>query len=722
MGSSKGASIINGEADLKIILEEHQLYKQENEELQGMLQDSLEQVETFRGKVTAYKDAQEFLEASLAELEDENQRLQEQVSATHVSERTMNTRDTHIRELQTEVEEMTTKAEANEAAVSRLQQDLGASRQANEELQQQLSEALSTRQIVDKKVDEFKIKLDKQTSMISELHHTISQMEVQAREWQRERDDAIQAQTTLKAEVEEKTRHAHQAAVSEVQAALTSAETQEREVKKLKLELRDAQDNAEKMQFQLESVISSVRKDLVETQGDSKAAALAGLSLTELVEQLKKEKTRCIEECTRIKKELEETEGKLNEREELLTRVMDHLQSMGAETDTTSDNNNALENISLQLKRFKDERDHLLEFTTQLEDEIDSFQTKYHALELERSKLLADNANLESLLSKLQDEFDMVSQKLDERNDMLSKAMKYIQGLEARDEDDGTDMSQMEQSPKKSISLDDMEALFQKLEELRQVHEGLQKRTEDSELALMKANNEIAKSNQALQDEIDTREAQYKMLEEAQLRVTCLQDQIDALEQSQSQLQSELEASKAHATELDNLLKDKEAELAQIRSELESVDANMRAAAEAGLSLTQMLAKLREDHAAKVAELEEELTALKAKVAEYERILRGVKDMLEQENESDEHPHEQNDEESMKGLIARLKKRLEMSDASEKELERLLQEMEREIDEQKKIVSQQQAELEKNRLRQSELEVRTKHKSRSSVEENINFL
>ena len=703
MSSSKGASIMEGNADLSIVLEEHQLYKEENDELRGMLEDALLQVDSLGSRLKSHKEAQEFLEQNLADLEDENQRLQDQVSSTHASQRSVTTRESHIRELRAEVEEMQGKAEASQAHLEQLQQEADSSKAALEDAQQQLTEALNARHAVDEEVDALKQKLQDKEEELTRVRANLAEASDEAARARAECETAQTQSTQARALAEQHAAQAQRAADSEVQAALTSAEEYEREVRQLKVELKDSRDTCEKQQYEMESILTTVRKELVESQGNAETAALAGLSLKELVDQLKDDKLRATGERDEAVQRLAEVEQRLEEREALLTQVMEHLQSVGGgQGEGEGADADALNSLSHRLERAKQEHDDMQSMMTQMEEEADKLQQQVKDLEGERKDLCRSKQELDDALTETKHDLETVTAKLEEREAMLAKVMAFLKSArDGDDTDEGSDGAEGEGSGDAGFSAKGLDALVEQLQAAERERERLRRAKAEADAQLKTSASELATAKQALQDEEDARAAAAEQLAQAERRADALEGRVGELEASQASLEAKLKDAEARETALAAELKAKSDELDAIRAELEGANANMRAAAEAGLSLTEMLNKLKEEHAARVAELEAELQQLRDKVAEYERILRGVKDMLEQQKDGD-----QGDGVVVDGdVIAQLKRRLELGEAEREELERTLTEMETELASKNAEIERLKEELEASKLKISQLEV-----------------
>ena len=200
---------------------------------------------------------------------------------------------------------------------------------------------------------------------------------------------------------------------------------------------------------------------------------------------------------------------------------------------------------------------------------------------------------------------------------MLSKVMKFLkdQGIDVGKHGSGDD-GEDDGSAGKNVMSGKGEDLSRMLSEQMAAAAAEHQRLLDANLkyeqeikALTQRVRELEQHVTDMQDELAACKAQLSAAEKLQ-------------EQLKDQLQQALDDLATWKTKYDDehALRTKfESELEALRVELASVNADMEAAARAGLTLTEMLAQLKADYEARIKALEEEIAALKNEVAQYKK-------------------------------------------------------------------------------------------------------
>jgi chromosome segregation ATPase len=289
-----------------------------------------------------------------------------------------------------------------------------------------------------------------------------------------------------------------------------------------------------------------------------------------------------------------------------------------------------LDALQHKLEQLAQEREHLQAMLEQYEADNGSLEARLREAESSLAQLRRQHGQLQDTLAAREEELVATQQKLDEREGLLANVMSFLQG-----KGDGDEAGNADAAAAAAASGTGPGSLVQ------QVREQLDLAAQERSLLL----------------------AQLTELQAALLART---RELEALRQSSSDRIDELEAELAVVTaernRLEADLSNAHAELQALRDQLAELGENMQLAARAGLSLTEMLHQLKQQHADREAELLARIAELQKQLEAYEARLARLRDLF---------PAGDGDGEG--DLLDQLRYRLETALATQKQLEDLLE-------------------------------------------------
>eukprot|EP00045_Choanoeca_perplexa_P017381 m.251567 g.251567 ORF g.251567 m.251567 type:complete len:1550 (+) comp17522_c0_seq1:61-4710(+) len=667
LGAASSAGIDPANFDLAGMLEEHKLSQEENEQLQAMLESSLADLDAARGKSQRHAESLAFVEETLASYEEENRSLLEELNQL---------KDTYKKSsgsLDEEVKELRVRSATLEEQVKGLAAEAEANKNEADSLRQQAQDETAAAQ---------RLRQDKQ-ALQAEVEELNTQATDYKDKWQGAKTELEALATDMQAKEEALTQQAQQASVlaqhaqeemgkmqqivaAEHEAVDSAKMEHEQEIDRAKAEhqreLVDLQEQLMRNEVHMQGVIDAIA---VELRGAKDDANHQG-SLSDMVEELRNAKQRSQEEAEAWQAKQVETQAKLDEREMLLTQVMEHVQGMTAATGggETSDMS-PLDALQHKLEQLSSEREALLQSIEQNELDIETLQQQLDTSEALVEQLKAEQARLSDALDSRERELEASNQKLSEREEMLSSVMAFLQGKKEEDEDGNPIPTTTDVLNSGTDFVKDFEA---QLELAAAQRDELMAAVQQLSEALQATKAELATLERTSSDKIDELETEVARLAPYEDQTAKLKEQVADLTAQRQQLQDELADVKEKNETLSSDLAAKTAELAALREELAALDDNMRKAAHAGLSLSEMINQLKEQHAQREAELLAELKTLQAQLADYEARLQRLKDLFpDGDGEGGD-------------IIEQLQHRLELALRQKSEMETLLEELQAELD------------------------------------------
>ena len=436
---------------------------------------------------------------------------------------------------------------------------------------------------------------------------------------------------------------------------------QANEVRELQQELEQSRAEGRQMQESLNDALGALKTQLISSNSNLESAALAGLGLTEMVNQLRADRDQAVD-AMRVEKEKQMAQQKrdleaamenakkemqalvdgkeaelaalriefnenaklLSDREALLTQIMVHLQGEQTATKDGDEGKKAkagafdAEDFQARMERVQAER-------RSLEDQLADFEQENGRLERElaeargqRSELLNNVRKLEKSVADKDADLESVQAALAARNEMLAGVMRFLkeQGLDLNgggsgkrgdgdgDNDDEASLKNLASSSGADLS----RAISEQMAAAAAEHQRLLEAARKSEQDIKQLTQRVRELEQAVtdgQDELASRNQQLSAAEQ-------LQDQLQHAQEDAAMWKAKFDEELALRNKV-------QGELDTLRAELAGANADMEAAARAGLTLTEMLAQLKADYVAKIKALEEENASLRNDVAQYKK-------------------------------------------------------------------------------------------------------
>eukprot|EP00049_Salpingoeca_infusionum_P023087 m.10332 g.10332 ORF g.10332 m.10332 type:complete len:1658 (+) comp5548_c0_seq1:208-5181(+) len=697
----------SGDFDIGAMLEDMELCQEENEELQALLQETAGQIESMQLELKRAEETRVYLDTTLNDVEEDNRNLLKDIEDMKAAQRRASSLEASSEQLKEELQEVHAEADTLKVKLQTALADLREAQQLVKDQEAQIKEHSALRAELGQHVDELTAELADEKAKVNktndELHDTMEELS-------EARETALQ----IKQQCEEKEKaaeatiqEARRAAMAEVETALASREEQQQQITEMKRELKLAQHEAQEVHAQMEEVVASVQAELAQSKGNLHDAAVAGLSLSDLVNQLKADKLDAEQQQERLQEQMEAIQAKLDEREALLTQVMEHLQQQ-AGIQPGSDEN-PVDALSRQLEKARSEHERMLDTMRQYESDIQGLEDELARV---RSDLMAMKAARDKALAELSHEkeaCEIANGELAEKEGMLHKVMQFLKGKKIGDSDDDDDLEREQllgdgTGGARGAGGDLLARLDAELAAAAEARLELEQQLKDATAQISALEAELAAFKQALGDEEQEKNALSKANAALDTKCERLEGKCTELVEERDSLTETLAKSRKLCSDTEAQLKDKQAELDRLLQELQATDENMKRAAAAGLTLTEMLNQLKEQHASQVAELELEIHRLKKQIAAYEAQLASMRECL-----GDGDDGEDGD------LVARLKRALDAAVNTQRDLENEVQS----LLEQLELAKQERVELvalrdglrkEKERLEETieELEARVR--------------
>lgn len=378
----------------------------------------------------------------------------------------------------------------------------------------------------------------------------------------------------------------------------------------------------------MQAVLSGMKEQLAASNSDLEGAAMAGLSITEVMAQLRDdhvaELARLATEREQLAQERDHALKNFEERNKMLEDVMKFMQNSagppgGGEGEGWGDG----DDLATMQERAKKYREGLEENLAEYEEENARISSELSEVSRRASEFETSNRKLARDLELANEQNEAMSKELAEKTEMLEQVKAFMEknkkkntgGGGGDDEDDEDDASKMK---------DPFEALGQELETLTMEREELLDMVAEMEQEL-EASRAQHEEDQLLikeaRDEIESLESRLAASLEKAASDDVLKDLLHDGEEKRKQLQKDHDKLREERDALQAERDALAAELAQIRAQLDG-------AAAGGLSLLELLEKLKKDHADEIAKLNARVEELETELAQHKQRLEALLDFL----------------------------------------------------------------------------------------------
>ena len=589
----------------------------ETEQLRKTLATTAAELEAVRGQLAQTRQTKQFLEDALLGFEDESREQFERISALQLSaqdfDHRLGEKQAQIGTLEHQASQLATSLEnarnglnetKNELQVLRRERDEW--RVVIEDFKKQKTDAVQHRDDALAEAERLNLWLENITKSFEALQTSSA-----ARE-QHLVAKAVDLQAEL-AVTKEKLKEGNQAIELELSASKSELHDQRQEMIQAKRELKEAQRTAADSQNAVDMLALQLQGEIALKQGQLDSVALAGLSLTELIENLRGEHARQLADLQRSadgdrqqlslalvakQHEHDETLGQLAERNALLTRVMDYIKDEDQRRSTSTQPNGDAAALVAQIDlatRSYDDRAQILEQLDQeagaLAGDVAFWRQRFHeqrlAKEALESRLQLKSSELEQLSNQQQGTPRAAAA-------TLFSPRARVTESQTSEVFDASTVSGVATPSKSGVSAQDIEIANLKRELML-----LNRQMEESRKQHMQALRDLG-------DERRQHEGHTHASVTAEPGMSLADELAFDTERSQRE---ELARLRTDNERLSRELGACQAEMQGIRQELVNADLNLRLAAEAGLSLTQLINRMRDLHRDEVAKLQERLDA-----------------------------------------------------------------------------------------------------------------
>ena len=482
-------------------------------------------------------------------------------------------------------------------------------------------------------VDDMSLKLatatEKHETAVDELNHVVTETELVKERLMNEVEMHQSTAETRLMELEQ-AKDAHHADVEILQIQVEEAQV---EIKQAQSDVKVAKEEKAQFEVSMEGVMGDLKGQLADSKQGMEGAAIAGLGLTELLQKIKEDHEYELEELRedndRCQEERDGAVAQFKERDKMLQQVMEHLQKQGAPAGGGDGGEGEYEDEGLQgmLDRAARDKEHMEQTMAEFEEESTRLNAEVSSLSKIRSDLQESQRRLQNDHDKLTEDKSDVDGMLADKMEMLEKVMKFIKqnggdngdGHRYDDDDDG------------AADADPFARIGEELASLSEERLRLLDVIAARDLAIKNLKSAQEQANTTMQsqkDEIEELGSQVENLTKSAGVESNLRDLLTEGEEKRRKLLEEKNKLEAERNGLSS-------ELTDIREQLAAVSENMQNAAQGGLSLMELLAKMKEDHAVEVSELNGIIDDLEAKVqdlegdlGEYKRRLEGLLDFL----------------------------------------------------------------------------------------------
>ena len=395
----------------------------------------------------------------------------------------------------------------------------------------------------------------------------------------------------------------------------------------------------------------------------------AGLSITEVMAQLRddhgQELAKLMEERENLVAERDFAVKNFEERNKMLGDVMKFMQTSGGPPGGSEGEFGEGDDLATMQERAKKYREGLEENLAEYEEENSRLTNELQAVSKRSSELETNNRKLARDLEVSTEQNETMSKQLAEKTEMLENVMSFVQkNQKTKGGAGGGDGSDYDEEEGDGKAKDPFEALGAELETLTMEREELLDMVAEmeGELQASRAQNEEDQLMiQEARDEIESLESRLADLLEKSASDDVLKELLHDGEEKRKQLQSDHDKIRAERDALKSERDTLAAELAQIRGQLDG-------AAAGGLSLLELVEKLKSEHSAELAKLNARVEELETELAQHKQRLDALLDFLP--------PGEGDGEGDAGDAIEQLATRLKRALADKAALEAMLEETE----------------------------------------------
>eukprot|EP00039_Didymoeca_costata_P006102 m.87509 g.87509 ORF g.87509 m.87509 type:complete len:1363 (-) comp13112_c0_seq1:1188-5276(-) len=627
--------------------------------------------------------------AELENAQEEIRRMHTKLASTSDSKQTMNEYETAYQEQSDELQQLkaqfmetskdltkyqrksevsTSRATELEKNLDRTQKELVEAQRELEATKKQLTgvqdlatDAKKRAQITGDQVEELHTKIDNLEDAKEHAEKELEQVLVEAKQHEQELLQEIEMHESSAATRNMELDQLQDKMAAEVEALHIEIDESRVEIRQAKLEATQAKEETAKVEEQLNAAITNMKEELLASSQKMEGAAVVGLGLTELIDTLKNEHAERVAELEKQAEDLgaerDHALAQFEERNKMLTDVMEFLkkQNTSAGGDEGDDLEEGLQGLLDRSAREKEELEATLQ---EYEDEANRLTTEVSALTKQRLDLQEANRKLTKELETCSSERDSLQENLDEKTEMLTKVMNFVkdQGGKGFMDDDYEDEDEQNTSP--------LERLTNQLTSLTEERQRLLEtvRARDAEIARLKTL--LSQRETQIQEQSDEIEGLNARVEELAQSTQLAEDLSVMLREGEDKRKKLL-------SERDTLQEERDAmaaELQEIREQLATMSENLQTAAQGGLSLMDMINKLKSDHETEVNKLEARIEDLERELEDYKTRLAGLLDFLP--------PGAEDSESDVGDALEILKRRLEQAQRDKQSLEDTLAEYE----------------------------------------------
>lgn len=646
--------------------------QEELEHYDFLLTDAKAELQDLKGQVTKASESKAFLNGTLGDYEKAYQAQADELSRLEVNQ-TESARTEMTLQRQVEVAVLQVKDLEKTLEVSKASQKEAKAEASNAKLKlvegtKQIKGLQEIARRCAEAEDELLAKIESSTEAkeiaMAELEAYAEEAELDKQEMQQEIEMHIAASESHQLEIEE----LKDTTAAELEQLTMQVDNNAVDLRQARADKELAVNEKLQVESDMQVVLSGLKEQLAASNSDLEGAAMAGLSITEVMAQLRddhaQELARLAEERGNLASERDFAVKNFEERNKMLTDVMKFMQTSGGPSSGEDGGFGEGDDLATMQERAKKYREGLEENLAEYEEENSRLTSELAGVSKRASELETNNRKLARDLEVSNEQNDTMSKALAEKTDMLEQVMSFVQKNQKKKgeggggsdyEDDGEGGNQMK---------DPFEALGAELETLTMEREELLDMVAEMEQELQASRAQHEEDQVLIQearDEIESLESRLANMMEKAASDDVLKELLSDGEKKRKTLQSDYDKMRAERDALKAERDTLSTELAQIRAQLDG-------AAAGGLSLLELLEKLKGEQAAELAKLNARVEELESELAQHKQRLEALLDFLP--------PGEGDGDGDAGDAIEQLASRLKRALADKAALEAMLEETE----------------------------------------------
>ena len=558
----------------------------------------------------------------------------------------------------------------SENGLAKLRKDYKEERDKAADASKHSSNVVTELEAYEEKIEQLEFR-EKEVS--TELHRVTEQTQHDNERFTQE----IETQRTIAAASQVELEQIKHSAVADVESVKNELLDHQNELAEVKVAAKIAKKERDEIEDTMNDVVKGLKEEVMTATGNMEGAAMAGLGLQEMIAKLHADHDAAVTaveealaaaqtETEGVQVELADVSAQLEERNTMLTGVMDFMEqqqqgSEDAEGDEGEESGGGLQGMLDRSARQKEALEaHLSEF----EEENGRLTQELSKTTKRLDEVVQAKRELQTALDTTAEARDGAAAELAEKSNLLERVMGMVKKRGTGDSADPDHEGNEDFDPNDPLAgIEQLEDQIKALLDANRTLEADKTKLKLELMQLKESHERLGQQCSEQRDEMEVMSARVLELADAKTVGATLKEALGEGEKARAKLREEndklratISALEKERSHLQDDLADTKAELQNLRDELAQSMSDAEAAAMGGLSLMEMLNKLKSDHEAEIKRLEGKIAALETQLADKDAAMGRLADMLGGEEDA---------ENALAMLELRLKRQLTEAQAME---------------------------------------------------------